>query len=121
MSNNNVYYKEYIIFDYNGLYYINTLLYLCICTILHNTIPYYTLHTRYVDEDLIRASGKFELLDRMLPKLLRAGHRVLMFSQMTQVMTILEVSRVRVGRVIFTKLLCFNCMYYTIRYNECTF
>ena len=46
----------------------------------------------YVDEDLIRASGKFELLDRMLPKLLRAGHRVLMFSQMTQVMTILEVS-----------------------------
>ena len=51
----------------------------------------YTIYPRYVDEDLIRASGKFELLDRMLPKLLRAGHRVLMFSQMTQVMTILEV------------------------------
>ena len=102
MSNNNVYYKEYIIFDYYGLYYTNTLLYLCICTILHSTIHHtilhYTIYTlyRYVDEDLIRASGKFELLDRMLPKLLRAGHRVLMFSQMTQVMTILEVSRVRV-------------------------
>ena len=37
-----------------------------------------------------RASGKFELLDRMLPKLKAAGHRVLLFSQMTQVMTILE-------------------------------
>eukprot|EP01035_Chromulina_nebulosa_P018288 gene18288-23968_t len=42
------------------------------------------------DDDLIRASGKFELLDRMLPKLKAAGHRILMFSQMTLLMTILE-------------------------------
>jgi SNF2 family DNA or RNA helicase len=52
--------------------------------------PYLFLNDYSVDDDMIRASGKFELLDRMLPKLKRAGHRVLMFSQMTQVMTILE-------------------------------
>ena len=52
--------------------------------------PYLFLNDYYVDEDMVRSSGKFELLDRMLPKLKAAGHRVLMFSQMTQVMTILE-------------------------------
>lgn len=52
--------------------------------------PYLFLNDYAVDEDMVRASGKFELLDRMLPKLKKAGHRVLMFSQMTQVMTILE-------------------------------
>ncbi|XP_045509584.1 ATP-dependent helicase brm-like isoform X1 [Colias croceus] len=40
--------------------------------------------------DLYRASGKFELLDRILPKLKRSGHRVLVFCQMTQCMTIIE-------------------------------
>ncbi|KAJ0181016.1 hypothetical protein K1T71_003101 [Dendrolimus kikuchii] len=40
--------------------------------------------------DLYRSSGKFELLDRILPKLKRTGHRVLVFCQMTQCMTIIE-------------------------------
>jgi len=40
--------------------------------------------------DVYRASGKFELLDRILPKLKASGHRVLMFCQMTQCMTIIE-------------------------------
>merc|ERR1719330_1528375 len=40
--------------------------------------------------DIFRASGKFELLDRVLPKLKATGHRVLMFCQMTQCMTIIE-------------------------------
>ncbi|KYB25022.1 brahma [Tribolium castaneum] len=40
--------------------------------------------------DLYRASGKFELLDRILPKLKVTGHRVLLFCQMTQLMTIME-------------------------------
>uniref|UniRef100_A0A8C6U3V8 SWI/SNF related, matrix associated, actin dependent regulator of chromatin, subfamily a, member 2 n=1 Tax=Neogobius melanostomus TaxID=47308 RepID=A0A8C6U3V8_9GOBI len=40
--------------------------------------------------DLYRASGKFELLDRILPKLHATGHRVLLFCQMTTLMTILE-------------------------------
>ncbi|GAB2266574.1 Probable ATP-dependent DNA helicase chr12 [Dionaea muscipula] len=42
-------------------------------------------------EEIIRASGKFELLDRLLPKLRRAGHRVLLFSQMTRLLDVLEV------------------------------
>lgn len=40
--------------------------------------------------DLYRASGKFELLDRILPKLKATGHRVLLFCQMTQLMTVME-------------------------------
>ncbi|KAM7462757.1 hypothetical protein LguiA_030878 [Lonicera macranthoides] len=42
-------------------------------------------------EEIVRASGKFELLDRLLPKLHRAGHRVLLFSQMTRLIDILEI------------------------------
>ncbi|KAL1138772.1 hypothetical protein AAG570_008834 [Ranatra chinensis] len=40
--------------------------------------------------DLFRVSGKFELLDRILPKLKETNHRVLLFCQMTQLMTIME-------------------------------
>ncbi|KAJ0420883.1 SNF2 family N-terminal domain-containing protein [Aspergillus carlsbadensis] len=41
--------------------------------------------------DLIwRSAGKFELLDRILPKFKATGHRVLMFFQMTQIMNIME-------------------------------
>ncbi|KAG7318319.1 hypothetical protein KOW79_018074 [Hemibagrus wyckioides] len=40
--------------------------------------------------DLYRASGKFELLDRILPKLQATHHRVLLFCQMTSLMTIME-------------------------------
>ncbi|EEB09542.2 ATP-dependent DNA helicase Snf21 [Schizosaccharomyces japonicus yFS275] len=39
---------------------------------------------------LWRVAGKFELLDRILPKLFKSGHRVLMFFQMTQIMNIME-------------------------------
>jgi hypothetical protein len=38
-----------------------------------------------VDELIYRAAGKFEFLDRIMPKLFRTGHRILMFFQMTQV------------------------------------
>lgn len=52
----------------------------------HNGFP-----TNYVTgPDVFRASGKFELIDRILPKLKVSGHRVLMFCQMTQCMTIIE-------------------------------
>lgn len=40
--------------------------------------------------DLYRVGGKFELLDRILPKLKATKHRVLLFCQMTSLMTILE-------------------------------
>ncbi|KAL3311593.1 hypothetical protein Ciccas_009824 [Cichlidogyrus casuarinus] len=39
---------------------------------------------------LYRSSGKFELLDRMLPKLKATDHRVLIFCQMTALMTIMQ-------------------------------
>jgi len=43
-----------------------------------------------INDTIIRSSAKVALLDQMLPKLKAAGHRVLIFTQMTQVMTILE-------------------------------
>jgi len=53
--------------------------------------PYlFSPHGYHIDENIIRCSGKVALLDQMLPKLKAAGHRVLMFTQMTAVMTILE-------------------------------
>ncbi|KAL7579043.1 hypothetical protein ACA910_019082 [Epithemia clementina (nom. ined.)] len=39
---------------------------------------------------LVRASGKFALLDRMLQRLYRDGHQVLIFSQMTSVLNVME-------------------------------
>jgi ATP-dependent DNA helicase len=39
---------------------------------------------------LVRASGKFALLDRMLDRLFKDGHQVLIFSQMTQVLNVME-------------------------------
>eukprot|EP00834_Sanchytrium_tribonematis_P000166 NODE_4_length_77007_cov_1.156642.p6 type:complete len:644 gc:universal NODE_4_length_77007_cov_1.156642:44761-42830(-) len=50
-----------------------------------------TINPSKMTNNLIyRSSGKFELLDRILPKLFNTKHRVLMFFQMTQVMTIME-------------------------------
>jgi ATP-dependent helicase STH1/SNF2 len=44
-----------------------------------------------IDNNVFKVSGKFELLDRMIPKLLRTGHKILIFSQMTQLMDILQM------------------------------
>ena len=46
--------------------------------------------TRETNDDIWRVAGKFELLDRILPKLKATGHRVLIFFQMTQIMDIME-------------------------------
>jgi ATP-dependent helicase STH1/SNF2 len=49
------------------------------------------INTRNLNNEILyRVSGKFELLDRILPKFQRTGHRVLMFFQMTQIMDIME-------------------------------
>ncbi|BFZ16660.1 hypothetical protein BsWGS_19698 [Bradybaena similaris] len=40
--------------------------------------------------ELYRSSGKFELLDRILPKLKHSNHKVLLFCQMTSLMSIME-------------------------------
>ncbi|KAG4304595.1 hypothetical protein PORY_001988 [Pneumocystis oryctolagi] len=42
------------------------------------------------DDNLWRVSGKFDFLDRVLPKFFRTGHRVLIFFQMTTIMNIME-------------------------------
>ncbi|OHS97662.1 SNF2 family N-terminal domain containing protein [Tritrichomonas foetus] len=42
------------------------------------------------NEALILSSGKMILLDKLLPKLMKDGHKVLIFSQMTSVLDILE-------------------------------
>ncbi|XP_022355796.1 lymphoid-specific helicase isoform X4 [Enhydra lutris kenyoni] len=42
-----------------------------------------------IDEELITNSGKFLILDRMLPELKARGHKVLLFSQMTRMLDIL--------------------------------
>jgi ATP-dependent helicase STH1/SNF2 len=39
---------------------------------------------------LWRTAGKFELLDRIIPKFQKTGHRILIFFQMTQIMDIME-------------------------------
>ena len=51
--------------------------------------PYLFVDEYRVDRELFRVSGKFEVLDRMLPKLIHFGHKVLIFSQMTQLMDVL--------------------------------
>ncbi|XP_078670176.1 lymphocyte-specific helicase-like isoform X2 [Branchiostoma floridae x Branchiostoma belcheri] len=43
-----------------------------------------------VDERLVESSGKLLLLDKMLPMLQKEGHKVLIFSQMTKMMDVLE-------------------------------
>ncbi|KAK4192009.1 putative SNF2 family ATP-dependent chromatin-remodeling factor snf21 [Podospora australis] len=49
------------------------------------------MNPRSVSNDLLwRTAGKFELLDRILPKYKASGHRVLMFFQMTAIMDIME-------------------------------
>uniref|UniRef100_A0A2K5EMV7 Helicase C-terminal domain-containing protein n=1 Tax=Aotus nancymaae TaxID=37293 RepID=A0A2K5EMV7_AOTNA len=42
-----------------------------------------------IDEELVINSGKFLILDRMLPELKKRGHKVLLFSQMTSMLDIL--------------------------------
>ena len=46
--------------------------------------------SRLTNDLIWRTAGKFELLDRVLPKFRVTGHRVLMFFQMTQIMNIME-------------------------------
>lgn len=52
--------------------------------------PYLFQESWKRDENIFRTSGKLEALDRLLPKLLKFGHKVLIFSQFTTVLNILE-------------------------------
>lgn len=46
--------------------------------------------TSETNDDIWRVAGKFELLDKVLIKFKKTGHRVLIFFQMTQIMDIME-------------------------------
>lgn len=52
--------------------------------------PYLFMNEWTIDENLVRVAGKLELLDRLLPKFKATGHRVLMFTQMTALITLME-------------------------------
>lgn len=48
------------------------------------------LSRSFSTQEIVRCSGKFALLDNILPKLKMGKHRVLVFCQMTRLMDILE-------------------------------
>ncbi|KAK8790823.1 hypothetical protein WA158_005454, partial [Blastocystis sp. Blastoise] len=53
--------------------------------------PYLFLKSGWIiDEGIVRTSGKFVLLDNILPKLKRTGHKILIFSQFSQLFEIIE-------------------------------
>ena len=57
----------------------------------------YLFHPDYDDsgneQERLRASGKFWMLARILTKMKASGHRVLLFSQMTKALDIVQVRR----------------------------
>lgn len=52
--------------------------------------PYLFQDHYNLDNDIYRASGKVEVLDRLLQKLIGSGHKILIFSQFTSILDILE-------------------------------
>lgn len=54
------------------------------------TSQYYRTDDELVTASLARTAGKFELLDRILPKMFATGHKVLIFFQWTTVMTLAQ-------------------------------
>jgi ATP-dependent DNA helicase len=50
-------------------------------------------HQPILDEDLVNASGKMMVLDRLLCELFRRKHKVLLFSQFTTMLDIIQVGR----------------------------
>ncbi len=75
-----------------------------LCSLVPTSHPYFfssivLLHVLFSRPLIYRSSGKFELLDRMLPKLKATGHKVLIFCQMTQLMHVMEDFFMLKGRV----------------------
>lgn len=50
-------------------------------------------YAKLTGEQLIKSSGKFVLLSKLLPKLQAGGHKVLIFSQMVRVLDLLQEVR----------------------------
>ena len=47
-------------------------------------------------EELVNASGKMMVLDRLLRELFKRGHKVLLFSQFTTMLDIIEVKKQKI-------------------------
>ncbi|CAI7674139.1 unnamed protein product [Penicillium manginii] len=60
------------------------------CNSPHNFYWPWTDETSGVDESLVSASGKMLLLDRLVPHLLKRGHKILIFSQFKTQLSIIE-------------------------------
>ena len=65
----------------------------CNHTLLFDHVWEDAIQDNQLDEMMSAGSGKVMLLDRMLAKLHARGHRVLLFSQMTKVLDLLQVIR----------------------------
>lgn len=63
---------------------------ICNHPFVYEEVEYLINPTAETNDIIWRVAGKFELLDRILPKFKRTGHRVLIFFQMTQIMDIME-------------------------------
>lgn len=71
--------------------------------------PYLFLKEYVLDDEIVRSSGKFLLLERMLFKLKAAGHRVLIFSQMVETLKLLE-DYLRLRGAVWLPCLIDHCM-----------
>ncbi len=61
-----------------------------ICNHPYLFIDYNNAMLENISDWIYKSSGKFEFLDRIIPKLLYFKHKILIFSQMTQLLNILE-------------------------------
>ena len=52
------------------------------------------MHQQVMDEELVDASGKMMVLERLLDALFARGHKVLVFSQFVTMLDVIEVSRI---------------------------
>jgi len=59
-----------------------------------------------VNDELVNASGKMMVLERLLDELFRRGHKVLVFSQFTTMLDIIEVRSLIISRVSLIISLC---------------
>lgn len=64
----------------------------------------YFFHNISIDKQtLVTDAGKLSVLDSLLRRLKEQGHRVLIYSQMTKMIDLLEVSLFKFDKIIFTK------------------
>jgi ATP-dependent DNA helicase len=56
-------------------------------------------NSEVVNDELVNASGKMLVLDRLLSELFKRGHKVLLFSQFTTMLDIIEVRDVMLSHI----------------------